>query len=158
MLLLGIRMSGKPPDLEHPFGHGREIYFWSFVVAVAIFAVGGVLSFYEGFRHLAKLTPVEDPFWNYVVVACAFVFEGISWIFGWRVFRKVKGQSGILVVIHLSKDPTTFIVVFEDTGALVGLVIAFCGVFFGHQLDSTYLDGVASLVTRSTEFISPRNL
>ena len=146
LLLLGMRMSRKPPDIEHPYGHGREIYFWSFIVALAIFAVGGGLSLYEGLRHLAKPAPLEDPFWNYVVLACAFVFESTSWVFGWKVFRKVKGDFGILGAIHRSKDPATFIVVFEDTGALVGLVIAFCGVFFGHLLNNVYLDGIASLL------------
>ena len=146
LLLLGISKSQKPADFEHPYGHGREIYFWSFIVAVAIFAVGGGLSLYEGVRHVANPAPRADPFWNYVVLACAFVFESISWFFGWRVFRAVKGAQGPLEAIHSSKDPTKFIVVFEDTGALTGLVIAFCGVFFGHLLHNPYLDGVASLM------------
>ena len=146
LLLLGIKKAQKPADLEHPYGHGREIYFWSFIVALAIFAVGGGISFYEGLRHVAHPAQLKHPFWNYVVLACSFVFEGISWIFGWRVFRKVKGERGVLEAIHLSKDPTTFIVVFEDTGALVGLTIAFCGVFFAQLLGIPYLDGVASLI------------
>ena len=146
LLLLGIKKAQKPADHEHPYGHGREIYFWSFIVALAIFAVGGGLSFYEGLRHLTHPAPLKNPIWNYVVLGCSFVFEGISWIFGWKVFRKVKGERGILEAIHLSKDPTTFIVVFEDTGALVGLTIAFCGVFFAHLLRNPYLDGMASLL------------
>ena len=88
LLLLGIRRSRRPPDQQHPFGHGREIYFWSFVVAVGIFAVGGGMSVYEGITHLRHPAPVGNPFWNYVVLACAFIFEGISWYFGWRVFRR----------------------------------------------------------------------
>jgi cation diffusion facilitator family transporter len=146
LLLLGLRMSRKPADIEHPYGHGREIYFWSFIVALAIFAVGGGLSLYEGFRHLAEPAPLTNPFWNYVVLGSAFVFESTSWIFGWKVFRKIKGDQGILEAIHFSKDPTTFIVLFEDTGALVGLAIAFCGVFFGHLLHNPYLDGLASVL------------
>jgi cation diffusion facilitator family transporter len=146
LLLLGISKSRKPPDEEHPFGHGREIYFWSFIVAEAIFAVGSGVSIYEGIRHLQHPLPPANPFWNYLVLGCAFTFESISWYFGWRAFRKIKLGYGPLEAIHRSKDPTMFIVVFEDTGALIGLVIAFCGVFLGRLLDNQYLDGIASLL------------
>ena len=146
LLLVGLGKSKKPPDLEHPYGHGREVYFWSFVVAVAIFAVGGGVSIYEGIRHMLAPVPIEDPFWNYVVLGVAFVFEGISWVFGWRVFRKRLGRQGPIQAIRRSKDPTTFMVVFEDSAALVGLVIAFLGVFIGHSLRNPYLDGTASLL------------
>jgi len=146
LLLLGVHKSRQPPDLEHPFGHGRELYFWSFIVAISIFAVGGGLSVYEGITHLLHPEPLEDPFWNYVVLGCAFVFEGTSWIFGWRAFRKVKGQRGVIEAIHKSKDPTSFTVVFEDSGALIGLVIAFGGVYLGHRLKTPSLDGVASIL------------
>ena len=87
-----------------------------------------------------------DPFWNYVVLGCAFCFEGTTLLFGWKAFRPVKGNRGILEAMRKSKDPSTFIVVFEDSGALLGLGIAFCGVFLGHQLNNPYLDGVASIV------------
>jgi cation diffusion facilitator family transporter len=145
-LLLGIKKANQPADTEHPYGHGREIYFWSFIVALAIFAVGGGFSFYEGVRHLIHPAPLENPFWNYVVLVSSFIFEGISWIFGWKVFQKARGDLGILKAIHRSKDPTTFIVVFEDTGALLGLLIAFCGVFFSQLLRNPYIDGIASIV------------
>jgi cation diffusion facilitator family transporter len=146
LLLLGLRLSRRPPDDEHAFGHGRELYFWSLIVALVIFAVGGGLSLYEGVLHVVRPEPLADPFWNYVVLGCSFVFEGVSWLFGWRAFRKAKGAQGPLEAIHNSKDPTTFIVVFEDTGALAGLLIAFCGIFLGHQLGRPYLDGVASIL------------
>lgn len=146
LLLLGLSRSKKPPDMEHPYGHGREIYFWSFVVAIAIFAVGGGVSVYEGIRHLLSPVVIEDPFWNYVVLGCAFVFESISWFFGWRAFRKKLGNQGPLQAVHRSKDPTVFVVVFEDSAALIGLVIAFLGVFFGHRLGNPYLDGTASIL------------
>jgi cation diffusion facilitator family transporter len=146
LLLLGMSRSKRLPDLDHPYGHGRELYFWSFVVAVAIFAVGGGVSIYEGIGHLLAPTVIEDPFWNYVVLAIAFVFEGISWLFGWRAFRKQLGNQGPLAAIHRSKDPTVFIVVFEDSAALVGLAIAFLGVFFGHLWSNPYLDGAASVL------------
>lgn len=146
LLLLGLWLSRRPPDFEHPFGHGRELYFWSLIVALTVFAVGGGVSVYEGVAHVLRPETVADPTWNYVVLACSFVFEGASWLFGWRAFRKMKGAQGPLEAVHNSKDPTTFIVVFEDTGALAGLLIAFCGIFFGQQLGKPYLDGVASIL------------
>ncbi len=146
LLLLGLRLSKKRADIEHPYGHGRELYFWSLIVALAIFAVGGGVSLYEGIDHIRHPQMMADPFWNYVVLAFAFVFEGISWVFGWRAFRKSKGKQGIIEAIHTSKDPSTFIVTFEDTGALLGLLIAFLGVFLGHSLNNPYLDGIASIL------------
>jgi cation diffusion facilitator family transporter len=146
LLLLGIHKSRKAPDLAHPFGHGKELYFWSLIVAIAIFALGCGMSLYEGVRHIIHPEPLSNPFWNYVVLGFAFVFEGISWVFGWKVFRKGKGKQGILEAIHKSKDPATFMVFFEDSAALLGLVIAFCGVFLGHQLNNPYLDGLASIM------------
>jgi cation diffusion facilitator family transporter len=146
LLLLGLRLSRRPPDFEHPFGHGRELYFWALIVALTVFAVGGGVSVYEGVTHVVRPETAAGPFWNYVVLGCSFVFEGASWLFGWRAFRKTKGAQGPLEAVHNSKDPTTFIVVFEDTGALVGLLIAFCGIFFGQLLGRPYLDGVASII------------
>jgi cation diffusion facilitator family transporter len=146
LLLLGLHKSRKPPDFTHPFGHGKELYFWSLIVAITIFALGGGMSIYQGITHLTHPKPLSDPFWNYVVLVSAFVFESISWMFGWKAFRKVKGNDRILEAIHKSKDPSTFMVVFEDSGALLGLVIAFCGVFLGQQLDNPSLDGAASIV------------
>jgi cation diffusion facilitator family transporter len=146
LLLLGLYKSRKPPDFTHPFGHGKELYFWSLIVAITIFALGGGMSIYQGIAHLTHPKPLNDPFWNYVVLVCAFVFESISWMFGWKAFRKVKGKDRILEAIHKSKDPATFMVVFEDSGALLGLVIAFGGVFLGQQLHNPSLDGAASIV------------
>src|SRR6266851_9003262 len=142
LLLLGLYKSRKPPDFTHPFGHGKELYFWSLIVAITVFALGGGMSIYEGVTHLIQPEPLRDPFWNYTVLASAFVFESITWMFGWKAFRKVKRTRSILEAIHTSKDPTTFMVVFEDSGALLGLAIAFCGVFFGQQLHNAYLDGI----------------
>lgn len=146
LLLLGISKSAEPPDEEHPFGHGREIYFWSFVVAIGIFAIGGGMSVYEGIDHLHHPALLHNPFWNYAVLSFAFVFESISWYFGWSVFRRVKGRYGPIQAIRRSKDPTMFLVVFEDTAALVGLAIAFGGVFLTHTFQAWYFDGLASLV------------
>ena len=146
LLLFGMHKSRQSPDLTHPFGYGKELYFWSLIVAITIFAVGGGLSVYEGIIHILHPEPLENPFWNYIVLGCAFVFEGTTWIFGWKAFRTAKGRQGIIEAIHKSKDPTTFIVIFEDSGALLGLVIAFAGVFFGHWLNNPYIDGISSVL------------
>jgi cation diffusion facilitator family transporter len=146
LMLLGIRNSRKPPDNEHPFGHGRELYFWTLIVGVLIFGVGGGMSAYEGLTHLAHPAPVEDPTWNYVVLGFAAVFEGASWYFGWKAFSVERGEQGVLEAIHTSKDPASFSVLLEDSAALVGLLVAFLGIFLGHQLNLPHLDGVASIV------------
>jgi cation diffusion facilitator family transporter len=146
LMLLGLRQSQKPPDAEHPFGYGKELYFWSLIVSFGIFAVGCGMSVYEGLTHLLHPEPITNPFWNYVVLAFAFLFEGISWVFGWRAFRVAKGRRGILQAIHESKDPSTFLVFLEDSAALTGLVIAALGIFFGRLLNNPYADGLASVL------------
>ena len=145
LLLLGLYKSRQPPDFDHPFGHGMELYFWSLIVAIAIFALGCGMSLYEGVIHLTNPEPLRNPFWNYVVLGCAFVFDGTSWLFGWKVFRKAKGKRGVIEALHKSKDPSTFMVFFEDSADVLGLAIAFLGIFIGHQLNNPYLDGVASI-------------
>ncbi len=146
LMLYGLYKSGKPPDEAHPFGHGRELYFWSFVVAISIFAVGGGVSIYEGISHLQHPVEISNPAWNYIVLSFSILFEGISWLFGWRAFRKTKKGRGVFEAIHVSKDPTNFTVVLEDSTALIGLVIAFLGIFFGHYFGFPYFDGVASIL------------
>jgi cation diffusion facilitator family transporter len=146
LLLFGLRASRKPPDLEHPFGHGKELYFWSLIVALAIFAIGCATSIYEGVIHLITPHEIGDPFWNYVVLAFAFVFEGTSWLFGWRALRLAKGRRGIAEAIHKTKDPSTFMVFFEDSAALLGLVVAFIGILLGRLFHTTYADSIASIV------------
>ena len=146
LMLYGLYKSGKPPDEAHPFGHGRELYFWSFIVAISIFAVGGGVSIYEGISHLQHPAEIEKPLWNYAVLGFSVVFEGISWVFGWRAFRKTKKGRGVFEAIHVSKDPTNFTVVLEDSTALIGLVIAFLGVFFGQFFGFPYFDGIASIL------------
>jgi len=145
LLLLGVRMSRKPADDTHPFGHAMELYFWSLVVAILIFALGGGMSVYEGVLHIAHPSQLRNPTWNYAVLGFAIVFEGISFCFAIKAFRKEKGDKGIWETVHASKDPTTFTILFEDTAALLGLLVAFAGIFLGHQLNMPYLDGVASI-------------
>lgn len=149
LLLLGIRLSKKPPDAAHPFGYGKELYFWSLIVAVTIFGVGGGISIYEGILHLIHPQPLEDPTWSYVVLALAFVFEGIVLAIALRQFLALKGQRGVWQSIRASKDPTTFVVVFEDAAALLGLMVAFLGIYLAHRLGNPYLDGTASIVIGS---------
>jgi cation diffusion facilitator family transporter len=145
LLLLGVRESRKPPDAAHPFGHGMELYFWSLIVAILIFALGGGMSVYEGVIHITHPNQLGDPAWNYVVLGFAIVFESTSFYFAIKAFRKEKGDQGVWQAIHTSKDPTTFTILFEDTAALLGLLVAFVGIFLGHLLNQPYLDGVASI-------------
>ncbi len=145
LLLLGLRLSKKPPDDTHPFGYGQELYFWTLVVALFIFAVGGGMSIYEGVNHLLAPEPLTDPFWNYVVLGFAFIFEGYSWNVALQEFLAKKGDEDIWTAVRASKDPTIFTILFEDSAALVGLFVAFLGVLSGHLLNNVYLDGVASI-------------
>src|SRR2546427_288347 len=119
-----------PPDANHPFGHGKELYFWSLVVAILIFALGGGMSVYEGVTHLSH-PQVHNSIWNYVVLGCAIIFEGISFYFAFKAFRKEMTGAGVLKTIRASKDPTTFTVLFEDVAAMLGLIVAFFGIFLG---------------------------
>jgi cation diffusion facilitator family transporter len=145
LMLLGLRMSRKKPDANHPFGHGKELYFWSLIVAILIFALGGGMSVYEGIIHLAH-PQLHHPGWNYLVLAFAIIFEGISYFFAIKAFRQEMSGQGIFQTIRASKDPTTFTILFEDTAALLGLVVAFGGIFLGHQFNNPYFDGVASII------------
>lgn len=146
LLLFGIRQSRLPADRQHPFGRGKELYFWTLIVAILIFAVGGGISIYEGIRHLQHPEPISDPFWNYLVLGFALVVEGIAWTIAFREFNRIRGTTGVLTAIRNSKDPTTFTVLLEDSAAMLGLLAAFLGVFFAHRLGIPELDGAASLV------------
>jgi len=146
LLFHGLRRGALPADDHHPFGHGMEVYFWSLIVAVSIFGIGGGMSIYEGIIHIQNPSALENPTINYVVLALAMVFESFSFSVAWRVFRKTKGSRRTLAAIHHGKDPSLFTVLFEDTAALLGLVVAFFGVFLSHQLEAPVLDGLASVV------------
>ena len=146
LLLLGIKLSKRPPDDSHPFGYGQELYFWTLIVALFIFAIGGGMSIYEGINHVRHPEPLTDPFWSYVVLGLAVVFEGYSWNVALQEFLATKKEASFWDAIRASKDPTIFTILFEDTAALVGLFVAFIGVFSGHLLGNVYLDGVASII------------
>ncbi len=145
LLLLGIRASRRPPDELHPFGHGKELYFYTLIVAVVIFGAGGAVSIYEGLRHVIHPEPVGRPMVNYIVIAVAVVFEGLSWRFALDAFRVSNGRQPIWRAIRSSKDPTALTVLFEDSAALIGLAIAAAGVLLSTRLDRPALDGVASI-------------
>jgi cation diffusion facilitator family transporter len=145
LLLIGVRRSQQPASPTHPFGHGKELYFWSLIVAVLIFGVGGGFSVYEGIQHVRHPNPLEDAHWNYIVLAAAAVFESISFAIAWRQFSRERGDTPFWQALHGSKDPATYTVLAEDGAALVGLGFAALGVFFSHQLDMPRLDGAASI-------------
>jgi len=146
LMLLGVRKSQKPPDSDHPFGHGHELYFWTLIVGVLIFAVGGGMSVYEGIDHILHPAFPENLVWSYAVLGMAIVFEGTTWLFGWKAFNAERGRKGVMETIHDTKDPSSFTVLLEDSAALLGLVFAFLGIFLGSQLRLPYLDGVASVL------------
>lgn len=146
LLLFGLRQAKKPADDEFPFGHGKEIYFWGFIVAILIFAVGAGLSFYEGVLHIAHPKAITNPAVNYVVLALAMFFEGLAWLFALREFRHAKGRLGYFEAVRLGKDPTLFIVLFEDTAAMAGLSVALAGLVAGQLTGIAVFDGIASVV------------
>ena len=147
LLLVGLNRSSRPPDRQHPFGHARELYFWGFVVALSIFAVGGGLSVYEGITRVLQPPPLEDPTWNYIVLGLAAAFEGYSWSVALRnVNRRRENGESFIHAVHTSKDPSVFTVLVEDSAALTGLAIAFLGVLLSHVFNSPVLDAVASIL------------
>lgn len=145
LLLYGQHRAGRPPDRLHPLGYGREIYFWSFVVALLIFALGAGVSIYEGIRHIQNPARMTSPTVNYAVYAVSALFEGISWWFGWNAFRRVRGDKALFDAVHASKDPPSFMVLFEDSAALLGLAIAALATTLSIRLDAPWIDGLGSL-------------
>jgi cation diffusion facilitator family transporter len=148
LLILGVRLSRKPADQVHPFGRGQEVYFWGLIVALVLFALGGGLSLYEGVQHIRDPHPIENVAWNYFVLACAFLFEGASLVIAARTMRRTarRTRKSFIEATHSSKNPEHFVVLFEDTAALLGILVAAAGVFASQALNMPVLDGVASLV------------
>ncbi|WP_083098389.1 cation diffusion facilitator family transporter [Pseudophaeobacter leonis] len=145
LLLWGIRVSNKGPDEKHPFGYGMELYFWTFVVAILIFAIGSGISLYEGFKHLGHPEPLTAPAWNYGVLIFGMVFEGWALSVAYKEFNKMRGDQPLIKAIRHSKDPTVFTVLFEDSAAMLGLIIAFVGVAGSHVFGWHFLDAWASI-------------
>ena len=146
LLLWGDRQSRKPADEHFPFGHGREIYFWSFIVAILIFALGAGFSIYEGIHHLLHPQSVKNPMVNYIVLGLAIVFEGGSLWVAIRVFKHAKGSRGYFAAVHYGKDPSLFVVLFEDAAAMAGLLIAFIGIALGQVTGNPAFDGIAAIL------------
>lgn len=146
LLLYGLRQARKPPDAHFPFGHGKEIYFWSFVVAILVFALGAGVSIYEGIEHLRHPVVIENPTINYAVLGVAMLFEGAAWYFALREFSGSKGKLGYFEAVRRGKDPTTFVVLFEDSAAMLGLMVAFAGIALSQLTGLAWFDGLASVV------------
>ena len=145
LLLYGMKKSQQSPNAQHPLGYGRELYFWAFIVSLMVFALGAVVSIYQGIQHVRYPEEMLSPNLNYIVLGIAILCEGISWLVALKAFRKTKGQLGYFEAFRRSKDPTTFTVLFEDTAALCGLFIALIGIYLAHALNIPELDGVASI-------------
>ncbi|MDH3713031.1 MAG: cation diffusion facilitator family transporter [Gammaproteobacteria bacterium] len=145
LLLFGLRQASKPPDQHFPFGHGKEVYFWSFVVAIIIFALGAGVSIYEGVEAMRHPSPVENAVVNYVVLCLAILFEGFAWAFAFREFNKSRGELGYFEAVRKGKDPTMFVVLFEDTAAMLGLLVALAGIALAQTTGNLYFDGLASI-------------
>lgn len=146
LLLYGIRQAKKPADQNFPFGHGKEIYFWSFIVAILIFALGGGISVYEGIQHLYHPEAITRPMINYVVLGLAMLFEGAAWYFAFREFTRIKGKRGYIEAVRRAKDPSIFVVLFEDSAAMLGLLVAFFGIALSQWTGLLFFDGAASII------------
>ncbi len=145
LLLLGRARSRRPPDAGHPLGHGRELYFWTLIVAIMFFALGSGMSFYEGIQHILRPERMTDPTWNYVVLGASMLFTIGSFAVTFRTFHKRAAGQGYWKAFRRSKDPTIFTLLLEDIGDLVGMSFAFLGVYFSHRLNEPKLDGLASI-------------
>ncbi len=146
LLLLGIRLSKKKPDKYHPLGYGKELYFWSFVVSIMIFGLGGGISIYQGVMHILHPIELGDPKWSYIVLSLSIVFEGSSLVIAAIEFNKIRnGQSWWQAIVN-SKDPSTFLVLFEDAAAVLGLLIVLVCLWLSQHLNKPFIDGIASLL------------
>ena len=146
LLLYGIKRSKLPPDERFPFGHGKEIYFWSFVVAILIFAVGAGISLYEGIHRLFDPRPITNVMINYIVLSLAILFEGAAWFFAFREFSRAKGKWGYFEAVHRGKDPSLFVVLFEDSAAMLGLIVALVAIYLSQVTGNYLFDGIASII------------
>ena len=146
LLLYGMHRARRPADENFPFGHGKEVYFWSFVVAILVFALGAGISIYEGVAHLRHPELPEQPLVNYIVLGLAMTFEGAAWYFAFREFSRSRGKWGYIEAVQRSKDPTLFVVLFEDSAAMLGLAIAFFGVLLSDVTGHAWFDGLASIL------------
>jgi cation diffusion facilitator family transporter len=145
LLLYGLKRSARPPDANHPFGHGREVYFWSFMVSLLVLVLGAAVAGYQGVNHLLHPETMRNTLVNYIVLGISFAFEGVSWWTALKAFRTAKGRQSYRAAFRTSKDPIIFTVLFEDTAALLGLLIATLGITAAHVLNEPRFDGAASI-------------
>jgi cation diffusion facilitator family transporter len=146
LLLHGLKKAQRPACKRFPFGHGKEVYFWSFAVAILIFAVGAGVSLYEGIIHTLHPKPIGSPLINYIVLGLAMLFEGAAWYFAFTEFTKAKGKWGYIEAVQRGKDPIMFVVLFEDSAAMLGIIVAFLGVFLADKTGILIFDGIASII------------
>ncbi|ORU91462.1 MAG: cation transporter [Cycloclasticus sp. symbiont of Poecilosclerida sp. N] len=146
LLLHGLKKAQQPADEQFPFGHGKEIYFWSFIVAILIFAVGAGVSIYEGVHHILAPTLMGDPTLSFYVLGIAMLFEGAAWLFAFKEFTRSKGKWGYIEAVKRGKDPSMFVVLFEDSAAMLGLMVAFIGIGISHATGDPLYDGLASVI------------
>ncbi len=146
LLLYGVSRGNRPADDRHPFGYGKEHYFWSLVVAILIFALGGGISIYEGVKHLEHPEPISNPLANYLVLAVASLFECVALTLALKELNQIRGDMSIWQAVRESKDPTVITVLFEDGAALAGILVAFVGVFLGSTFGWHWADGAASIL------------
>jgi cation diffusion facilitator family transporter len=146
LLMWGRHAAKKPPDRIHPFGYGRELYFWSFVVAVLVFSLGAGVSIYEGIIHIAEPEPAVSPLIAYAVLLVAFFLEGWSTIEAYREFNAARGKLGWLQAVRQSKDPPGFIVLLENGAAMAGIIAAAVGLMLAQITGNPFFDGAASIV------------
>lgn len=146
LLLYGIARSKRPADEKHPFGYASEIYFWAFIVAILIFSIGSGISIYHGIEKVLHPHPVADPTINYIILILAMVFEGVAWWIAYKEFNLLRGKKGLFEAVRDSKDPTVFTVLFEDTAAMLGLIVALVGIWVSVTFNLPVIDGVASII------------
>ncbi len=150
LLLIGINRSNKPADDDHEFGHGKELYFWSLVVAIVLFGVGGGLAFYEGISHVLNPHPIENVMVSYVVLAISFALEGTSWTIAYREISAQGGGRSLRRAVLRSKDPSVVTVLLEDSAAVVGLSAAFLGITLASVTGDPRWDGFGSIAIGAT--------
>ncbi len=146
LLLFGLNRANKPATAEHPYGFGKEIYFYSFIVAILLFAFGGGLSVFEGIKHLSNPKPMSSVYINYLVLGFAFVFEGGAWLVAFKEFKKTTKHFHWFHSIHQAKDPTIIVVLLEDTAAMLGLIIAMVGITASTYFNLPIIDSIASII------------
>jgi len=146
LLIWGVKSSQRPADITHPFGYGRELYFWSFIVSLMLFSLGGCISFYEGWSRFHRPVFEGNAGWNYAILGIAFVFNSISFVSAYKEFNKHRLAKSFWAAVIRTKDPSTIIVLLGDIGDLLGLTVAFLGIFLGRVFQNQYFDGIASMI------------